>query len=457
MKKSASVAVLALLGVPLLTVPASATPGAEIQVLAASTQPKIDRPQLDKIKADAAAGGVPLAQALTDYFAQARTSLTVADEPDGPVAVPELNVDDLTAAELTDLTQYAKDQGLDLAQTIDRRGWQTKFSDVAEKLEADFGAEFSGAAMAEDGSSAWFAFKGETPEAALALARTLPVEVHLQSNRGYSEAELAAASESVNAQLSADPQIASTSTAYDIRSGTIEVEAIPTPAAQQTLKSVLAPSSGIEGVGVNVTIIDKPNEPYDKYVRGGGYLTDAGNCTAGFNLKYATSDTKRLATAGHCDPATWVYRNHPGQGGTRTVKKVWTHIGKYGDIGYYTHGGGTPTRTFYYAKNLARYATSAAMSRPAVGTMICKYGWNTGANCATVKYRNVTGGTWSDGKARKGLVQMNTGIAKGGDSGGPFYYGGKAYGLTTGGSPARTFWTPTFMFNDARNYKVWTK
>ncbi|MFC4011978.1 S1 family peptidase [Nonomuraea purpurea] len=457
MKKSVSVALLALLGTPLLTLPASATSTAEIQVLAADTQPKIDRPQLDKIKADAAARGVPLAQALTDYFAQARTSLTEADEPDGPVDVPELNVDDLTAAELTDLTQYAQDQGLDLAQTIERRGWQTTFSDVAEKLEADFGAEFSGAAMAEDGSSAWFAFKGETPEAALALARTLPVEVQLQSNRGYSEAELAAASESVDEQLADDPQIASTETAYDIRSGTIEVKAILTPAAQQTPKSIPAPSPGIEGVRVEVTITDKPNEPYDNYVRGGGYLTEAGACTTGFNLKYATTDTKRLATAGHCDSASYTYRNHPTQGGTRSVKKVWTHIGKYGDIGYFTHGGGTATRTFYYAKNLARYATSAAMSRPAVGTMICKYGYNTGATCATVKYRNVTGGTWSDGKARKGLVQMNTGIAKEGDSGGPFYYGGKAYGLTTGGGSWATFWTPTFMFNNARDYKVWTK
>lgn len=457
MKKSASVALLALLGAPLLTVPASAASSPEIQVLAAGTQPKADRPQLDQIKADAAARGVPLAQALTDYFAQARTSLTAADEPDGPVAVPELNVDDLTAAELTDLAQYAKDQGLDLAQTIERRGWQTKFSDVAEKLEADFAAEFSGAAMAEDGSSAWFAFKGQTPEAALALARTLPVEVQLQSNRGYSEAELAAASESVHEQLGADPRIAGASTSYDIRSGTVEAEVMPAPAARQTLKSVAAPASGIEGVGVNVTIVDQPDEPYDKYVRGGGYLTDAGNCTSGFNLKYATTDTKRLATAGHCNPASWVYRNHPNQGGVRTVKKVWTHIGKYGDIGYYTHGGGTPTRTFYYAKNLARYATSAAMSRPSVGTMICKYGWNTGANCATVKRRNVSDAIWADGKTRKGLVQMNTGIAKGGDSGGPFYYGGKAYGLTTGGSPARTFWTPTFMFANARDYKVWTK
>ncbi|MFI6503927.1 S1 family peptidase [Nonomuraea typhae] len=449
---------LALLGASLVTVPASATSSSDIQVLAAGTQPKIDRPQLDKIKADAAARGIPLAQALTDYFAQARTSLTAADEPDGPVAVPELNVDDLTAAELTDLAQYAKDQGLDLAQTIERRGWQTKFTDVAEKLEADFEAEFSGAAMAEDGSSAWFAFKGATPEAALALARTLPVEVQVQSNRGYSEADLAAASESVNAQVSANPQVASASAAYDIRSGTIEVEAMPTPAAQPTLTSVPAPPSGIEGVSVNVTIIDTLNELEDGYVRGGGYLANGlSRCTAGFTLKYATSNTKRLATAGHCGRATWDYSNHPAQGGGRTVKKVWTHVGRYGDIGYYTLGGGTATRTFYYAKNLARYATSAAMRRPSVGTMICKYGYTTGANCATVKYRNVTGGTWDDGRPRKGLVRMNTRISKPGDSGGPYYYGGKAYGLTTGSGPGRSYWTPTFLLNDARNYKVWTR
>jgi hypothetical protein len=60
--------------------------------------------------------------------------------------------------------------------------------------------------------------------------------------------------------------------------------------------------------------------PQDGYIRGGGCLT---GCTAGFNLKYATTSTKRIGTAGHCGTTEF-----SADGGSTSVMEIWSHQGK---------------------------------------------------------------------------------------------------------------------------------
>lgn len=452
---AAALALTAVAALPLTGASAAETTQGHTVVLAKSQQGAIHRPTLDAIKRDAGARGVTLEQAIDSYLAQARTRLTLADEPDGPVEVPEVSIDDLTAAQLVDLRLIAMAEGISLEQAIENDGWQDRFIDIADELQLRYPDEFSGAARTGDG--AWFAFKGNVPATAIRLAKTLPVRVSLEGARGFSEAELQRATDAITDQVSARPEVGGVAVSYDIQSAKIMVNAELQPAVQGGVDAMrqFTPTTALKGITVEVAVTRQAASLEDEYIRGGGTL---GTCTSGYNLRYTKSPYyKRHGTAGHCaaSSSTRTYKNHSGDGGSTTVSRVWSHQGTSGDIGYYTTGSKTPTRTFYYDWNKKRYATSQP-GRPSNGTKICHFGKTTGASCSTVK-DNYVNCDPSDAPKVYGLVQMKHYISAGGDSGGPWYYGGAAYGIHYGKCGGTSAFTPTFKFTSARDYKVWYK
>ncbi|MFD9948887.1 hypothetical protein ACFWYW_22880 [Nonomuraea sp. NPDC059023] len=426
---------------------ASADPdGTPTLTLNAESQPKQDRPTLAGIKQQAAQRGISLEQAVAEYIATtARTQRSAwANQPDGPVSIPDVMIDDMHAAEVEDLARIAASEGIGLAAAIDAIAWQDEFEKVAAELETALPGEFAGAVKNDD--SAWFAFKGDVPAKAIELAKTLPVRVELAGGRGFSETELAAASDATHRAVLANPVVADASTSYDVRTGAIQVEAqTKTPANAQDLAPARALAAGMR---VEVTIVGKASEPEDQYIRGGGTL---GTCTSGFNLKYITSNTKRHGTAGHCgrSTATRTYSNHSGDGGSTSVKRVWWHVGGWGDLAYYTTGSKSPTRTFYYDWNKKRYADNRS-GMPSVGTRICHFGKNSGASCAKVARRDVSSGVL------RHMVVMDKNISTGGDSGGPWYYGGTAYGIHFGKIGGESAFTPAYLYQN-RSYDVWQR
>lgn len=430
-------------------------------MLPVETQPRIDRPTLDGIKRAASNQRSTLEAAVDAYVAEiAATSPTAwANQPDGRASIPDVMIDDLSAVELDDLAALAQDTGTSFAETIDRHGWTSAYRKVAAELEAAFPQEFSGAVRAEDGSSAWFGFKNAIPEQAVALVKTLPAAVQLVGGRGFSEAELAAAKDIAHDAAMADPAVAGASSYYEIQTGVIHVsaqlrEAEMSSAEQNAVRDRLSSAQTLSsGIKVEVEVSSKPaTVSQDDYIRGGGYLT---GCTAGFNLKYATTSTKRIGTAGHCGSTEFsTYSNHSADGGSTTVMEIWSHQGKWGDIGYYEHGGMTPTRTFYYDFSMKRYA-DARSGMPAVGDSVCKFGKISGRVCTSVRYRNVSV------NGLKHMVISNTTNCASGDSGGPWYSGGTAVGIHQGlirksGDSYRCSFTPAYLYQN-RNYDVWQR
>ncbi|MGW1611902.1 S1 family peptidase [Streptomyces sp. NPDC002285] len=419
----------------------------------------VDRPVLDGIKKTAEEQGISLDKALDSYLAEAASAAkpTPESQPDGPVDTPDVMVDDLTAGELEDIQAMAAEDQIPLATAIDRHGWQDQFTEITEQLETSFPGEFSGAEKTADG--AWFAFKGEAPAEALKLADSLPAAAEVVSNRGFSEAELAAVQESAHADALTQQDVHQAISYYDAKAGEVTVQVELDPAAPKTaarsaaLRERVASAVGTGGIRVTVKVVDNASyEKQDGYIRGGGYLSVG--CTSGFNLKAISSDTKRLGTAGHCtEVASQTYSNHSTQGGSTGVKTVWSHQGGNGDLGYTSKGNKASTRTFYQKTNSARYADDRG-AMPAVGTSICKFGRTSGKTCSTVKYRNVTVGNL------KHMVVMKGNACKPGDSGGPWYYGGTAYGIHTGlvrdGGTQRCLFTPAYLFQN-RGYDVWTR
>jgi S1-C subfamily serine protease len=147
-------------------------------------------------------------------------------------------------------------------------------------------------------------------------------------------------------------------------------------------------------------------------------------CSLGFNV--ASGATHYFLTAGHCGKAEkrwWTSSNHS------------TFLGN-------TTGSSFPGQDYAIVKYDASYTnypgtvagnhdiTEAANA--VVGESVSRTGSTTGTHTGRVQALNVTVRYLGGGTVR-GLVQTNV-CAEPGDSGGPFYDGTKALGLTSGGS-----------------------
>jgi streptogrisin B len=146
-------------------------------------------------------------------------------------------------------------------------------------------------------------------------------------------------------------------------------------------------------------------------------------CSLGFNV--ASGATHYFMTAGHCGKAE---------------KKWWTSSNRSTFLGN-TTGSSFPGHDYAIVKYDASYTnypgtvgnqeiTEAADA--VVGETVSRTGSTTGTHTGRVQALNVTVRYLGAGTVR-GLVQTNA-CAEPGDSGGPFYDGTKALGLTSGGS-----------------------
>ncbi|WP_155884540.1 S1 family peptidase [Actinomadura flavalba] len=349
--------------------------------------------------------------------------------------MPDVRVDDLPMVELVDLRRIAVAEKISYGEAIDRYGWQTRFEQVADRLERDYPAELAEAALDEDGKGARFSFKGDVPAQAVKLARTLPAKVELKGGTGYSAAELERAMNTAHDSVARRKDVAHVQSAYDASTGVVVVEArrvelAADPDAPEEAQPAMRPATPANPrIKVRLILGNHPDvRPADRAMRGGGRMT---YCTAGFTVKKIRGKAKGISTAGHCAVAKRLtYRLHKKDGGTRTtIVRKRRHQGASGDVSWYSRGRFKVARTFYYAWNKKRYADRRA-GTPRKGTRICKFGVTSGASCTTVRASNATIST--GGRTYRRMVTTNGGGVRPGDSGGPWYYGGTAYGITHG-------------------------
>jgi streptogrisin D len=155
----------------------------------------------------------------------------------------------------------------------------------------------------------------------------------------------------------------------------------------------------------------------------GGDAIYSGNfrCSLGFNVRAGT--TYSFLTAGHCGNigTTW-YSNsaHTAVLGTRTGTSFPGN--DYAIIRYTTTG--TPPGT-------VGSVDITGSGTPVVNQTVTRRGSTTGIHSGRVTALNATV-NYAEGTVT-GLIRTTV-CAEGGDSGGPLYSGGTAYGLTSGGS-----------------------
>lgn len=468
---------LLIFGVNITTIYAESTIGESYKLKTTSPQTitlansPTERPKIEQLKRIAKKKGITLEEALDAYVVeQVNSGLGGAYEGDTgkvsanndledlPTLPPNIIIDGITLDELEDLKVIAQSEGISFDEAIDRFAWQTEFVRVADKLEETYPDTFAGAIFHSDGKGAWIAFKESIPKDAINLSSTLPATINLVGNQGFSELELKTELEAIHDNIYQRDEISNVNSYYDIQTGVITIESQPKESLSVLQrKNLLSTMEELQPQNKNIIVeyklIDKLESGNEsKYVRGGGFLNkSSGNCTAGFTLRN-NSGGRGLATAHHCT-GTFTYANHSGNRGTTTVKRVKSHAGKYGDLARYTVGTKTAARTFYYNWNKKRYAT--AVGSPRVGIRVCNFGRKSGNKCDEIYKLNTARGQY------QGMVSTRKHYTTNGDSGGPWYYGGTAYGIHSGYSTIsrgqRSQFSPARNLPSAVGMRVHTK
>jgi streptogrisin B len=173
-------------------------------------------------------------------------------------------------------------------------------------------------------------------------------------------------------------------------------------------------------------------------------------CSLGFNV--LSGSTHYFLTAGHCgkaEPSWWTSANHTTFLGN-TVSA--TFPGKDYSLVQYSS-----TFTNYPGTVAGNHDVSSA-ANAVVGEAVTRTGSTTGTHTGIVQVLNVTV-HYTGGGTVRGLVQTNV-CAEPGDSGGPFYDGTKALGLTSGGSGdckkgGTTFFQPVTAALSAYNVSIY--
>ncbi|MFP3968692.1 S1 family peptidase [Actinomadura fulvescens] len=411
-------------------------------VLARQSQPVLQRPALDGLKHAASREGITLERAIDRHVTKVTSPRSGRANGD---TLPDIKIDDLPLAELVDLRLIARTERIGLAEAIDRFSWQPRFQEAADQLRKDLPWDLAGASISDDGMRARFAFKGKVPVAAVRLARTLPTAVELIGGTGYSEADLDRVMNTAHAQVAGQGGFTRLQSSYDTDRGLITIEAQRPKGYASTTNAPAVPRSGNSNIKIEVKVTQlRPVRPADRYIRGGGLLN---GCTAGFPVKRIMTRETGISTAGHCASRRNTYRNHRIHGGSTGIARKRTHQGASGDIAWYSRGKFSPSKSFYYDWNKSRWIHDRS-GMPGKGTRICKFGRTTGASCAKVRHANVT--VSSGGRTYQHMVIMNGGGVRPGDSGGPWYYGNRAFGITHGyvGGTSRSVFTPAYLLQN---------
>lgn len=342
--------------------------------------------------------------------------------------------------ELIDLARIAEDEGVKLEDAVNAVGWQNDFALMATALEEQFPDGFAGGEILDGpGRQARISFAGKVPpEAARIVGAFDQATVSVAGGTGLSARDIGARIEEVHLSVAArDDLFDGTVTSFDRSSGTVDVRVRPRQAVApgsieaRALVDMLMDGLPNRAKAWPLAVRVDPSAGGDGEAFGGGRIEKVGYdalwCTGGFSVRTMSGSTG-VATAAHCSEGnlSLTYENYNGASelSTSVVKR---HRGTYGDLEWRTVSG-TESDDFYYNFNATRDTTGFA--NPQHGQTLCRFGHSTGAQCNKVAdtYLCVS----YDGYNHCNLVRMDSDKANGGDSGGPWYYGGTAYGIHAG-------------------------
>jgi hypothetical protein len=317
------------------------------------------------------------------------------------------------------LAAMKRDLGLDAEQAHVRVARELKATEVIEQLRTLAGNSFGGAwlvdgelnvAVTDEALASDVTAAGATP-----LVVSVPVSKLEEAKKALDNIDIAVEKRSEEA--------AGGIAAYyvDVTANKLVLEALSSSTAQA---EELAKKVGLVEGEFEVKTVEAMPTTFAT-VRGGDayYINRSARCSVGFSV------TGGFVSAGHCGTA----------GSTATTSSSGgTTLGTFsGSVfpgnGDYSYIRGTTANT--YSGRINNYSGGtlpvSGSTASAVGASICRSGSTTGVHCGTVRSLGATV-NYSEGRVT-GLTQTNV-CAEPGDSGGSFYSGAQAQGVTSGGS-----------------------
>jgi hypothetical protein len=315
------------------------------------------------------------------------------------------------------LAAMKRDLGLDSEQAHVRVARELKATEVIEQLRTSTGNSFGGAWLVD--GELHVAVTDEALTSEVTAAGATPVVVSNSISK-LEEAKKALDNLDIEATLGKRSDETGIAAYYvDLTANKLVLEALSgsTAHAEELAKQVGLVESEFE-----VKVVGEMPTTFAT-VRGGDayYINNAARCSVGFSV------TTGFVSAGHC-----------GTSGSTAATTSGSTLGTFsGSVfpgnGDYSYIRGSSGNTFQGAINNYSGGTIAVSGSTAsgVGASICRSGSTTGVHCGTVRALGATV-TYSQGRVT-GLTQTNV-CAEPGDSGGSFYSGSQAQGVTSGGS-----------------------
>lgn len=351
--------------------------------------------------------------------------------------VPADALDDPAALAL-DAAQYAATSGQSPATAL--RALQVQQASVAltDALEVEFADRMAGLSVGHAPFHVDVLLTGDAPVAdRTEMVAGTPVLVRFRTGAYASHAQLVIAlalhQTEIRASLAQPPGIG-----IDPRIGALVVMVSRADLAAEPAEAMRDRIARLAGVPVRIATLEAPDVDLAD-LQGGARMVgvDPANgrryaCTSGFVVR--RGEESAVVTAAHCpDDLSWI-----DAGGTAHPLRFQGQWGwGYQDV--QVHVSPTPLAPLFWsdtAKTITRRVTGArSRASTRAGDIVCHRGERTGYSCAEVWMPDFApAGDLCGGGCTPTWVAVRGPTCRSGDSGGPVFLGGTAYGIVKGGS-----------------------
>ncbi|KAF2762914.1 hypothetical protein EJ05DRAFT_433079 [Pseudovirgaria hyperparasitica] len=317
------------------------------------------------------------------------------------------------------LAAMKRDLGLDADQAHVRVARELKATEIIEQLRTSTGNAFAGAWLVDGELNVAVTDEALTPAVSAAGATPLVVAAPLSKLEQAKEA-LDKLDMPQSLLESAEPTGIA---AYfvDVTANKLVLEALSGSTAQA---ADLAKQVGLVESEFEVRTVAAMPTTFAT-VRGGDayYINRSARCSVGFSV------TTGFVSAGHCG-SSGATATTSSSGGTTLGTFAGSVFPGSGDYSYIRGASGNTFSGVINNYN-GGTITVAGSTAAAVGASICRSGSTTGVFCGAVRALGATV-NYAQGSVT-GLTQTSV-CAEPGDSGGSFYSGSQAQGVTSGGS-----------------------
>lgn len=386
------------------------------------------------------------------------------EPPDVEPVEPTTTIyDGVNTDELADLESSAQANGTSLQTEVDEYAKQEEFGAFVTEVAEANPDTFSYSDLGDVNEDPVVAFSEPDPEIPTEMADVVEdLDIQIETV-AYSENEVAQASQLAANEL-ADWAGNGSTVVVTNDPGTTKLYAAvfaPNPAAPSAstlegaayarIVSQMAPMPDLPDV--TVTKVEAPPVE-DTELRGGvrlfGYINESQGaaCTSAFPAYEDATGITGYLTAGHCPNATHYYWSRRGISIGRLAlhTRMFELPVAWGDLQYHRSRNLEPMRTSFYvlpdSKRNLHLKNGRSFVRPSLKDKVCVFGRTTNGyknnkrTCSTVGAVNV----WITTKSpingaltdRGRMVALRRNMTKGGDSGGPAYYGNLAFGVNSG-------------------------